>query len=235
MLYKLVIILIIAFVVLIVIVPFLLQMAGINIVELGGARTPGMGGVLIRSDDGAATWRNAAITENPSASFPAQIFTFAFHPANPDVLYLGGKASGLWKSTTQGVSWSKVEVAPGSLDAGADVYKIAVNTARPNIMYVAAYQNRRGRVFKSQDAGASFQEMYLLPSDRYAIFDLFLHPQDENLVMIGTGAGGLLETRDGGATWRVIHWFTDSITQIAVDPADSNRIYVGVEIGRAHV
>src|SRR5262245_38266821 len=66
-----------------------------------------------------------------------------------------------------------------------------------------------------------------------------VHPNDVNIVYIGTAGGGVWKTIDGGANWRPL--FDRQIamgigepTGIAIDPNDADVIYVGTT-GRGRV
>src|SRR5215472_3363822 len=58
---------------------------------------------------------------------------------------------------------------------------------------------------------------------------LAVHPSDANTVYLGAAEGGVWKTTDGGAHWRPIFDFEDSLAigSIAIDPQHSNTIYVG--------
>ena len=58
------------------------------------------------------------------------------------------------------------------------------------------------------------------------VFDLYIDPQDADHVVIATGQGGVLETRNGGRTWRVRRWFSEALTQILVNPVFFGEMFV---------
>lgn len=55
------------------------------------------------------------------------------------------------------------------------------------------------------------------------------HPTDDNIVYFGSAAGGVWKTIDGGTSWTPIfdQVGTLPIGAITIDPADSNRVWVG--------
>lgn len=229
MLAKIVLILIALLIVFLVVIPLVLNMFGVPIFQFesaGGGGTNSVTGILITSTDGGRTWVDAGLSEDTDARFPSKIFDIAFHPTNPDTLFLGGLSSGLWRSETRGVSWTRVSDRGGVLSPQSDVYAVVVSPQNPDIIYTAVFQNNRGRILKSEDGSGSFEEIYSTTADRFGVFDLFLNPRDSDHVRIVTGQGGLLETRDGGETWRVIRWFGRPLTHLFVNPAFPDEMYV---------
>ncbi len=225
---KVVIIILVVLLGIIIITPFILSIAGVNIFELGAvAGGPKRGeAVIMRSRDGGTEWEDVSISGNEKISFPKEILSLTFHPQNVDTIFLGTKSSGLWKSANGGAHWEKVTDTSGIINPRSDVYKIGISRSNPDIMYIAIYQDNRGRVYRSDDGGASFREVYFVTANRFVVFDLFVDPLNSNHVLIATGQGGLLETKDGGRTWRVVKWFTEAVERITVNPVDTREIFV---------
>lgn len=217
---------------LIVVLPFVLNIAGFQsfglsgLGSIGGAPSAIAGEGLLHSGDGGETWENAAISKTSRVYFPARIFDLTFHPQNPDLVFVGSKSSGLWKSADAGRSWEKVFDRGKVLAPTADVYKIAISRFNPKVMYLAVYQNDRGRVLKSEDGGESWREVYFVTANRYGVFDLYVNSGDADRVIIVTGQGGVLETRNGGKTWRVVKWFSEPLAKLLVNPVFMSEMFV---------
>jgi len=121
---------------------------------------------------------------------------------------------------------------PGNI--GARVNTVAVNPQNENIMYAGF---SAGGVFKTTDGGNSwvpiFDDQALL-----SIGDIVLDPNDPEIVYVGTGdvnipglpfiGDGLYRSEDGGANWVNLGLEqTRIISKIAIDPTNSNKIFVG--------
>lgn len=225
---KVVIIILVVLLGIIIVTPFVLSIAGVNIFELGAVGGGPKRGeaVIMRSLNSGVEWEDASISGNKNTAFPKEILSLAFHPQNADTIFLGAKSSGLWKSTNRGAFWEKITDTSGIIGPRSDVYKVAISRSNPDIMYIAIFQDNLGRVFRSDDGSASFREVYFVTSNRFVVFDLFVNPINSNHVLIATGQGGLLETKDGGRTWRVVKWFTEAIEKIIVNPIDPREIFV---------
>lgn len=204
---------------LIVMVPFYLANRG------GGSEKIPKAGVF-RSNDGGETWTLAARTSEIGVFLPSNILSFVFDPANPDIIYLGTKGSGLWVSKNNGESWARVLDAKGTLAANAEIYDISVSPQDPRIIYLAVFQNSQGHVMKSTDGGITFDDVYFIPVGRFGVFGVAVDPRNANRVSIVTGQGGFLVTQDGGGYWKIEKWFPDGLVKLLPSPGSSDRFYV---------
>ena len=220
---------IIAVIVILILFPLLLWMAGVSVFPSGsggstGARSATSGAVL-RSADGGASWESVSFEQNKNASAPTAILHVAFDAHYPDTLYLGAKAGGLWRSEDAGKSWKKMVDASGLLQPNADVYRIAMSSSSPDVLYIAVFQNKKGRVFISENRGETFREVYFVAPDNIPVYDIYVDPADANRVAIATGQGGILLSQNGGRTWSVSHWFGESMVRIAGNPGFFSEMY----------
>lgn len=227
---KIILIALVILIFLIVIFPFILGIAGIRI--FGGSGVSSGGADLLISSDQGKTWRTAKVGQGARGD-PRGILDLAFVPGKPDIMFAGTVASGLWTSVDQGNSWRKAPDAAKTLDPASNVYKVCLNRIHPEIMYVAAFQNKRGRVLRTEDGGTSFHEVYFVGADNFVVSDCVVSAIDPDYVIIATGQGGLFETRDGGTTWSVMRWFGESLKKIVVNPESSfKEIYIVTERGK---
>ena len=130
---------------------------------------------------------------------------FVFHPQNPDILFLGAAAGGVWKSVDAGKSWTPL----GDLLPNLAVNALAIDPRNPNILYAGTgegFQNAdavRGLgIFKSTDGG---QNWTVLPAtynrtDFFYVNKLIISPFDPNR-LYATTRTGIWRTLDGGASW----------------------------------
>lgn len=220
---------IIVIVVMLVLFPIFLWMAGISLFPSSSSATSvsGKSGVVLRSIDGGVRWDGVLFQQNgiTSASAPAQVLHIAFDPARSDRLYLGTKGNGLWKSEDRGATWKNIKDSSGTLLPTADVYRIAMSTSSPDVIYIAVFQNKKGRVFRSDNQGGSFREVYFVAPDNIPVYDIYVDPANTDRVAIATGQGGVLLSHNGGKTWSVAHWFSEAMVRIFGNPAFFSEIY----------
>lgn len=224
-------IILIVFLALVILFPFVLYVAGVGNFQfgaVGGERRSGA--AFLRSADEGKSWSEIRVEENGFS--PREILNIAFHPQNPAILYLGAKAGGLWKSDNRGQSWMRINDTSGTLRRDADVYKIALASSSPDILYLAVFQDKRGRVLKSDNGGTSFREMLFVTADNFGVFDIYVHPANADHVIAVTGQGGVLESTNGGETWSIKRWFSEALRHILVNPNFPNEFFVLTSSGK---
>jgi len=130
---------------------------------------------------------------------------------------------------TSALTWTQA----GPFNIGGRVTCIAATPGG-----VTAYLgSANGGVFKSVNSGTNWAPIFDLGFSIFSIGAITMAPSDSNIVLVGTGeanasvdsydGAGLFRTRDGGATWRSLGLSsTGRIGRIAIDPADTSRIFV---------
>lgn len=232
MAFKVILIILVILIGLILVLPFVLSIVGINVLQFGSVSGGVSAGspMILRSTDMGRNWENASVSGSEKVPFPSKILHFAFHPRNPDFFYLGTRGDGLWTSANGGAFWTKRKDKLGVLDPRADVLKIGVSSSSPDVLYVAIYQDRRGRILRSDNNGESFHEVYFTAQNGIRVTDVFVNQSEVNHVIIVTDQGGMVETRNGGSTWRVIKWFSRGLKEILVNPKDPKEMFVLTDV-----
>ncbi|HVT15477.1 MAG TPA: hypothetical protein VHQ90_04745 [Thermoanaerobaculia bacterium] len=156
------------------------------------------GSALWRSDDRAATWKQA------SAPYKDLATALAVAPGNSDVL-LAGTNAGQVLSTSTARSASSGTVLSTSLPRSGYVSSIAFDPERPDVVY-AAYSSFGGtHVWKSQDGGHTWAGID--GSGQAAIPDVPVHtvivdPHHGSTLYAGSDLG-VFVSLDGGDHWAV--------------------------------
>lgn len=186
---------------------------------------------VFRSDDGGRTWvPKVAIGAGRRTLERVRVNKLLVDPRDANTLYLATNGSGLYLSFDRGESWGLVRDESGLLDPRANVLALEVNPGNPEEWYLAVFQQNRGSLLRTADAGKSFTEVYSIAVERFGIFDLEIF-RGSGAVGIITGQGGYLETFDQGRTWRVVRWFRDGLLDFVVDPTNPALRYVASSRG----
>jgi photosystem II stability/assembly factor-like uncharacterized protein len=170
------------------------------------------------------------------ANMSGRIVDLDVNERNPYVIYAASSTGGVWKSTTNGVTWAPVF----EKEAVHSVGDIAVHPVDTGIVWVGTGEraNRQSSgwgdgVYKSTDGGRTWRNMGL--RDSHHIGRIALHPVNASTVFVAAMGHlwgpneerGLYKTTDGGATWRRVLQ-VDSITgvvDVAIDPGNPQTMY----------
>ena len=163
------------------------------------------------------------------------------------VLYVGGAAGGVWKSTNDGLSWESIFDSVGALAVGA----IAVDPNDSNVLWVGTGDNIVGcesyfgiGMFRSGDGGQNWElrngEGISTLSDLSSFASIKIDPRDSNKIVTGgrfrgcsSGAqqdGGIYTTTNGGGNW-ILRLSNTQIHEIVRDPQVLDILWAGTDRG----
>lgn len=168
---------------------------------------------------------------------PGRIGALAIHPSNGLIVYAGAADGGVFKTTNGGASWYPQWSQQLSLAIGG----LAVAPSNSDILYAATgeWEGNVGAannhfpgvgVYRSTDGGNDWDLLAPIPSQNTAA--VAIDPTNPNRVFVA-GDTSLHRTTNGGGNWDVTPGnvsgiFDGIISDVVIDPADVNRIYIGV-------
>ncbi|HEY5760043.1 MAG TPA: CARDB domain-containing protein [Steroidobacter sp.] len=194
------------------------------------------GGLFATSGD--AGWQRlnlaAAQALNPSAVFGAA--SLAVKPGSPESIFFGAFNRGVFRSEDGGQSWT----APNTDLAGFASQVFGFDPRDANTLYVSVAgvsATPTAGLYRSIDGGGTWAPHSTnLPADLESK-DLQVDPNDATRMFLGVfqgnhsgSPGGLYRSTDRGLTWNQSFIGRD-VNGIAIDPANSARMYVGTENG----
>ncbi|WP_235298312.1 T9SS type A sorting domain-containing protein [Portibacter marinus] len=194
-----------------------------------------------RSLDNGKTWIRALDSLTEGGPFISRL---ANSKRYPNRLFTVGP-SGVWRSENFGGEWQLTEIPEGwSFSNSADV---EVSHADSSVIWAGGFLGEERRVFVSRDNGLSFN-----PVSNYdgvtlgSVSGIGTHASDPSIAYLlfsFSGRPKVLKTSDFGETWTDISGFAENdgvssrgfpdvaIQSLLVFPNDTNRIWVGSEIG----
>jgi PKD repeat protein len=173
----------------------------------------------------SSNWSFVGPTGAPQGGGAGRINVFRMDPQNPQVLYAGAPAGGLWKSTNGGVNWfCLTDFLPviGCSD-------LAIDPNNTNILYLATGDQDGGDtpsigVLKSTDGGVTWNTTglsYNITQSR-KIARILIDPTNTATIYVGTSAG-IFKTTDAGATFFQVSGA--GVQDMEMKPNDPNTIY----------
>jgi photosystem II stability/assembly factor-like uncharacterized protein len=193
---------------------------------------------VYKTTDGGLTW-----TRVLEGGADAGAIELVMDPGNNKVLYAalyqrrravwgfngGGPASGIWKSTDAGRTWTRLTkgIPEGALGRiGLDVFR-----KNSSIVFARIEHEKESGVYRSDDAGASWSKVSGLNPRPMYFSQIRIDPVNENRIyVLGTY---LHLSDDGGKTWnnnaaRLIHVDHHAMW---IDPANPDHLLLGSDGG----
>jgi len=146
----------------------------------------------------------------------------AFHPTNPDIIYVGSPSGGLWVSTTGGNEWTTLTDGLPTLGVSA----IAIDPMNPSTIYIGTGDRDASDapgmgVMKSNDNGSTWQLSNSGMGNK-TVGDLLIDPANPQIIYAGT-TGGFYKSTDGGTTWVIKN--NGGFKDITFKPGSSTILY----------
>jgi len=150
----------------------------------------------------------------------------AIDPNNPNIIYVGSPAGGIWKSTNSGATWTPLSDELPQIGVSG----IAIDPTNSNTIYIAtgdkdASDTYSVGVLKSTDGGSNWTTTGLsfTGTNNFA-GDLIMHPSNNQIILCATSAG-LYRTINGGVNWTVEQTGDFSQGSIRFKPSDPTVVY----------
>lgn len=186
-------------------------------------------GYVYRSDNSGTTWQRttfAKVPMNANGPFAQYGFKMAVDPINPDVVYVGTEANGLFVTFDGGTTFSQVAMLPRALKKNNNDFGVTgltfdpasgSSSGRTNRIYASSFGNG---VYTSANAGATWSRTVGGPNSV------------EHAVASSDGAFYVLDADDGATnfwryknqTWANISPQGGGYHTVAIDPSRPERI-----------
>ncbi|MEM6376596.1 MAG: hypothetical protein AAF705_00145 [Bacteroidota bacterium] len=155
--------------------------------------------------------------------------------ADPNIIYIGTAAGGVWKSTNGGLSFSPTFDEQKVSSIGA----VAINQQNPQEIWAGTGEgNPRNSVssgygiYRSIDGGRTWTFMGL--GETRNIHRIIMHPQDPQTIWVGAIGSpwgeheerGVYKTTDGGKTWEKVLYVNEKTGtgDLVIDPNNPNKL-----------
>ena len=145
-------------------------------------------------------------------------------PSNPNTLYVGSPAGGIWKSTDVGITWTPLTDNLPQIGVSG----IAVDYSNSNTIYIATGDKDGGDtafvgVYKSTDGGTNWTATGTMSGVTRA-GDLVIHPTNNLILWCATNTG-IWKTINGGTSWTNVQAGSFHQGAIRLKPTDPTNVY----------
>ena len=147
-------------------------------------------------------------------------------PSNPNTVYLGSPAGGIWKSTNNGSTWTPLTDELPQIGVSG----IAVDYSNSNTIYIATGDKDAGDsysvgVYKSTDGGVTWNPTGTMGgSNPSRAGDIVIHPTNNQILWCATN-NGIYKTTNAGASWTQVQAGTFSQGNIRLKPGNPSTVY----------
>ncbi len=195
---------------------------------LGGSSAPtnGAGGVY-GTTDGGRSWvgmNTLPLATGVSTISGADILSLTQDPSNANVIYAGTKTNGLLMSFDAGKSWQRPpdDKAFETVKTGA-VLDVEIDSKQPCVWYIL----KADVLLKTSTCGRAYSQIYQEGRANQKLTALALDWYNPSIVWLGTTAGDVYKSMDGGSTWASATKLKDDVSAIEVSRADSRIVLAG--------
>lgn len=170
----------------------------------------------------------------------------AYHPTDPNIMWVGTPAGGLWKTIDGGLTWACITNYFSSIGVTA----VVVDYTNPDILYILtgdgdSVPSGFGRdansigVLKTTNGGLSWQATGLIFGENEIMsgYTLKMHPTDPSILLAGfvdrdssSSNTTLFKTTSGGDTWSNVI-LDVTIWDIEFKPGDPSIVYAASAVG----
>jgi len=149
----------------------------------------------------------------------------AFHPGNPNIMYIAAAQGGVWKTTDGGITWNVYTDNLGSISSG----DIAIDPTNPNILYYGtgelnySLDSQYGDgIYKSTNAGLNW--LKISPATQTGTYTgkIIVDPVNPQNVY-AAGNVGVFKSTNGGVNWASTQFINSS--SLVMHPNNPSILY----------
>jgi len=139
-----------------------------------------------KTTDGGENWHNI----KQGVIDDSDVFSIIIDPAQPKIVFASA-CSGIYKSENAAELFKKIEGIPST---ARRTRVLKQDPAHPEVVYAGTTEG----LYKTQNYGKTFER---ITGPDVIVNDVYVDPQDSNHLLIATDRGGVLLSRDAGASF----------------------------------
>lgn len=155
--------------------------------------------------------------------------SIAFHPTDPNIIYIAAAQGGVWKTTDGGLNWFTITDYLPTLACG----DIVIDKNNPSVLYLgtgelnySADSQYGNGIYKTTNAGGSWVQIATVSQVGNKCSYMAVDPFNSNIVWMG-GNNGVFKSTNAGLNWTNMNAGTNA-NCVLLDPLNSSIVYVTV-------
>lgn len=190
---------------------------------------------VFRTTDGGKTWEKVLYKSDNAGAID-----LVMNPSNPDELFAviweferkawgpktGGPATGLWKSTDGGDSWTEISRNNGlPQEGGFGRMGVTMSAADAKRVYALIDSETKPGLYVSNDLGENWEfvsDYFQIIGRPFYYSHIFASPHDAN--ELWSPNNRMFMSKDGGKTWNLDPGIKDDFHDVWICPSDPMRM-----------
>ncbi|MFZ2299611.1 MAG: YCF48-related protein [Candidatus Moraniibacteriota bacterium] len=154
------------------------------------------GGSVWKSFDAGETFVPKVTVSETQRISTADVVSLVFDPRDAQVIYIGTRENGIFKTSDGAEHWEQLVFPP------IKTYGLALDQQNGDRLYASGVYAGIAKIYRSDDAGKNWTEIYTEPGEGTVITALVSHPDVPLVLYAGTSAGVVIKSTNGGETWK---------------------------------
>ncbi len=172
--------------------------------------TPPVPGSIYKSFDAGRTFVPKITVDEKRRITSADVLVWAFHPTDPQTMYIGTASDGIFRTTDGAEHWEPMTFPPER------VYGLAIDPSNPDRIFATGIYEKVAKVYRTEDAGVNWKEVYVEPGPGTVISSFAMHPTDSRILYAATDKGVVIKSSDGGEQWKNVYEAAAPVTKILI-------------------
>ncbi|OQX78719.1 MAG: hypothetical protein B6D61_04885, partial [Bacteroidetes bacterium 4484_249] len=183
------------------------------------------------SDEIPGSWTSLGPHNYPTPLYQGQISGIgrincvAFHPTNPDIIFAGAPAGGLWKTIDGGISWENLNT--DNLPT-LGVSSIVIHPTNPDIIYIGtgdrdSFHSSGLGIYKSVNGGNIWVEKND-GLENGMVNKILMEPNSPHILLAATN-NGIYKSPDGGDSWAKTDNIYGRVRDMVYKPGSTEILY----------